>query len=74
MFSSMNPWQVLVWIAGLEVISIPLVIFMVNAIVIGYYKVKEQHQVRMLNALGGLFEKIGNDISSKKNKEENNEH
>lgn len=74
MFSVLNPWQLLAWIAGLELISIPLIIFTVNAIVIGYFKVKEQHQIKFMNALGGLFEKVGNDISKKMNKEETNEH
>lgn len=72
--SSLNPWQLLVWIAGLELISIPLIIFMVNAIVIGYFKTKEQHQIKFINAIGGLFEKIGSDLMSKNSKEGNNEH
>lgn len=74
MFSILNPWQLLVWIAGLELISVPLIIFMINAIVIGYFKVKEQHQIKFINALSELLKQAGNDLSAKINKEENNEH
>ena len=72
--SVLNPWQLLVWIAGLELISVPLIIFMINAIVIGYFKVKEQHQAKFINALGELFKQAGNELSAKFNKEETNEH
>lgn len=72
--SVLNPWQLLVWIAGLELISVPLIIFMINAIVIGYFKAKESHAAKMMNALGAAFEKVGNDILTLKTKEEHNEH
>lgn len=76
MFATMNPWQMLLWIAGLELISIPLFIFTINAIVIGYYKVKEQHQVKIMNGLSEVLKKTGDDLTKMatdkltKNKEE----
>ena len=76
MFATMNPWQILLWIAGLELISIPLFIFTINAIVIGYFKIKEQHQVKIMNGLSEVLKKTGDDLTKMatdkltKNKEE----
>jgi len=65
MFATMNPWQMLLWIAGLELISIPLFIFTINAIVIGYFKVKEQHQVKIMDGLSAVIKKAGDDLVNK---------
>lgn len=76
MFATMNPWQMLLWIAGLELISIPLFIFTFNSIMIGYYKIKEQHQVKIINGLSEVLKKTGDDLTKMatdklmKNKEE----
>ena len=59
MFATMNPWQVLLWWVCIAAVTIPLIIFTVNAILIGYYKIKEQH-------IGKILSKIKTD----KNKEE----
>lgn len=58
-FAGMAPWQVLVWILGLELISAPVIIFVVNAITIGKYKAQEQHQARMIATLGKILEELG---------------
>jgi hypothetical protein len=55
----MAQWQVLVWILGLELISAPVIIFVVNAINIGKYKAQEQHQARMISTLGKILEDLG---------------
>lgn len=61
-FAGMAPWQVLVWIMGLELISAPIIIFTVNAISIGFFRAKEQHQARLLGSLGKILETAGNNL------------
>jgi len=63
--ASLTPVQLLLWIAGLELISIPLIIFTVNAIFIGFFKAKEQHQGRMLNSLAKTIETIAKTATEK---------
>ena len=65
MFATMNPWQMLLWIAGLELISIPLFIFTINAIMIGYFKVKEQQQVKIMDGLSAVIKKAGDELVNK---------
>lgn len=78
MFATMNPWKMLLWIAGLELISIPLFIFTINAVIIGYYKVKEQHQAKHMNAISEVIKKAGSDFAQsikdklEESKEDNN--
>lgn len=67
---TLTPWQMILWIAGLELISIPLIIFTVNAIMIGYFKLKEKHAAELIGGIGKVFETLGNDLT-KKIKEEN---
>lgn len=63
--ATLAPWQLLAWITGLELISAPLIIFTVNAIMVGYFKLKEQHHARMVGAAGKVFEKIGSELGDK---------
>lgn len=65
-FANMAPWQLLVWIMGLELLSVPIIVYVANAISIGFFKAKEQHQARMLNSLGNTFEKMGKDLDKMK--------
>ena len=63
--SQLSPWQLLVWIAGLEIISAPILIFIANSIMIGYYKVKEAHQKRVLGTTGKILETFTNELENK---------
>ena len=63
--ASLNPWQLLAWIAALELISVPLIIFTVNAITIGKYKAQEQHQAKMIGTAGKVFETFGKELAAK---------
>lgn len=65
--ASLTPMQLLLWIAGLELISIPLIIFTANAIMIGFFRAKEQHQGRVANSISLSFEKIAKEVSDKLN-------
>jgi hypothetical protein len=66
----LNPWQLLVWIAGLELISAPLLIFVINSAFVGWFRAKEQHQAKTLNALGSVIEEVGNKIEKRLKGEE----
>lgn len=73
MLATMNPWQVLLWWVCIAAVTIPLIIFTVNAILIGYYKIKEQHIGKICKAFGEVFSQAGSDILSKIKSEKNKE-
>lgn len=64
-FSQLTPWQLLLWIAAVEMISIPLVVFMCTAINNAKNRAKEQHVARTFAMFGKAFEKTVNDILPK---------
>ena len=67
----MSPLQTLLWIVGLELLSLPLIVGGVRAIVEGYFQSKEKHWSRVLTAAGNTIKKIGEDIQTdEQNKEE----
>ena len=70
-FAGMAPWQVLVWILGLELISAPVIIFVANAINIGRYRAQEQHQARMIATLGKILEELGTKLDKFKEEVKN---
>ena len=59
--SMLNPWQLLLWIIALEVVSIPLFIWFFGAVFSSYYREKEKHSGRMANAIGTALTKTAND-------------
>ena len=74
MFATMAPWQVLLWIAGVELISIPLIAFTMNTIFIGYFKLKEQHFVKMLNSVATVLNATVDAATNKLREEKNNDN
>ena len=67
----MSPLQTLLWIVGLELLSLPLIVGGVRAIIEGYFQSKEKHWSRVLTAAGNTIKKIGEDIQTdEQNKEE----
>jgi len=70
-FAGMAPWQVLVWILGLELISAPVIIFVVNSINVGKYRAQEQHHARMIATLGKFLEEIGTKLNKDKEEKKN---
>ena len=74
MFVTMAPWQILLWIAGVELISIPLIVFTTNAIFIGYFKLKEQHFVKMLNSVTTVLNAMIDAATNKLREEKNNDN
>lgn len=67
----MSPLQMLLWIVGLELLSLPLIVGGVRAIIEGYFQSKEKHWSRVLTAAGNTIKKIGEDIQTdEQNKEE----
>lgn len=70
----MTPTMMLLWIAGLEVISVPILIFTFNAMMIGYHKIKEEHRMRMIKALGETFEQVGKNIAMSQTQNKEDKH
>lgn len=55
---TLNPWQMLLWIIGLELLSLPLIVAAANSIINAYYKAKEAHHGRILNALSKTIDEV----------------
>lgn len=55
----LNAWQLLIWIVGLELLSAPILVFVINAATNGYFKAKEQHYGRVAGAIGKAMESNG---------------
>lgn len=62
---TLSPWQTLLWIAALELISLPLIAGFVRSIIDGYFKAKEEHAGRVLNSLGKTIEQIGKEAKER---------
>ena len=68
--SLLSPWQLMLWIVCLEVLSIPLIVILVNSIIIGYFKAKRDHIGKMANSFAKAFEKIADNMLKTINKKE----
>lgn len=55
----LNAWQLLIWIVGLELLSAPILVFIINSAANGYFKAKEQHYGRVAGAIGKAMESNG---------------
>lgn len=66
----LNPWQLMLWIAGLELISVPLFVCTANMILGTYFKLKSTHQIKFMKALGEVLELAGNNLTNKMVKKE----
>ena len=64
----LTPWQLLLWIAGFELITFPLLAALVASFFNGYFRAKEQHTSNMANAVGEALKKTAETI--KKNSKE----
>lgn len=72
----LNAWQLILWILGLEIVSAPIVVAVVKAIMDGYFHCKEMHFGRVAGVVGKILEsngkelkKVVKDISNLKAKE-----
>ena len=68
-FAQMTPWQLLVWIVGLEVITLPLIVGFVKSIITGYFAEKRKYLGDLAKALGETVSKMANDIKKEKSDE-----
>ena len=58
---NLSPWQLLLWIAGVELITLPLVIFCGKSIIHGYFESKREYLTSLLNAAGKTIEQMVKD-------------
>ena len=65
---TLTPWQTLLWIAAVELISLPLIAGFVRTIIDGYFKAKEEHIGRVFNSLGKAIEQIGKEAKERSDK------
>lgn len=71
--SMLSPWQLILWIFAVELVSLPLLSAFVSSIFNGYFKAKERHTSVMANAISEGLQKASNMITGKGNKEDNKE-
>lgn len=64
--STLNPWQLLLWIVGLELLSLPLIVGGINSAFNGYFKAKEQHVGKLAKAIGDSLTEAAKTMIKKK--------
>lgn len=69
----LTPIQLLLWILALEVLSVPVIVFCVNAIMIAYQKIKQENEVKRFKAIGGTLEHLAKNMTSLKPSEDESE-
>lgn len=65
MFVNFTPWQILLWIVALELVTAPLLCMIFSSVFNAYYRAKDAHIGRVLNALGKTIEAATNKITKK---------
>lgn len=65
---NLSPWQLLLWLFGFEIITAPIVVAVANAIQDGYFRAKERHFAKIMNAVVNTIEEIEKDLSEKAKK------
>lgn len=70
MLQTLTPWQLLLWIVCLEILSAPLIAVLINTVIVGYFKVKESHIAKMAKALGKTLNVLKTMNKSEKEKGE----
>ena len=63
--ANLNAWQLLLWISGLEILSAPIIVTIVNSVQNNRYKAREAHIGRMSKAFGEMLTKVAEDIQKK---------
>ena len=58
----LNAWQLLLWIVGLELLSAPLIVASVSAVINGYFKAKEEHVGKMAKAAGTTITQLAESL------------
>ena len=71
--NTLSPWQLLLWIVCLEILSVPLIAILVNAIIVGYFKAKRDHFGKIATSFSKALEKITTDIMEKAKGENKND-
>lgn len=67
---NLNPWQTLLWIAALEIITLPLLVGFISSIFDAWFRAKEKSIGRLVRATGKMLTEIGKSIKEKSQKKE----
>ena len=70
---NLSPSQLILMIFAIEFITGVVISVVVNSIINGYFKAKESHVGRLVNAFGEMLQKIGERMKKKEEKKETNE-
>ena len=52
----LNAWQLMLWIVCLAALLVPIIVILVNAIIISFYKAKVSYLGKILKALSATIE------------------
>lgn len=64
--SSLTPVQMILWIIGVEVVSVPILAFLASWVISQYFKAKDISFARRLEGLGRMLQEIGGDKEDNK--------
>jgi len=56
--ANLTPWQLLLWIAAVLMISVPLISILINTIITGYFTAKEKHLYKITSNFSKAFENV----------------
>lgn len=70
---NLTPWQLLLWIAAVLMISVPLISILVNTIITGYFTAKEKHVYKMTNNFSNVAKEFIKTIEERKKNGKYNE-
>jgi len=65
MLTSLNPWQLLLWIVCLEFLSLPILSALISSVFSGYFRAKEKHTSNVTNAVVEALKKTAESITKK---------
>ncbi len=69
-FAQMEPWQLLLWIVALEIITLPLLVGFAKSIIAGYFAEKKKYVGDLARALGDTLSKAADVIGKGKEKKD----
>lgn len=64
--NSLTPVQLLIWIVGVELVSVPILSFLASWVISQYFKAKDISFARRLEGLGRMLREIGGDKEDNK--------
>lgn len=67
--ANLTPWQLLLWIVGVEIVSAPVIITIVRSAIDGYFRAKATHTSIMAKAVAEGLEMVAGNLPKPVKKE-----